>query len=220
MSGAAARPQRADAARNRERVLQAAKAAFSERGLSASVPDIAAAAGVGVATIYRSFPTKRHLIEAAVIDSYAPILATVLKLSSAPGPAFAALSAILVDQVRVAQRDEALKQLFGEVFDLPRVSAMRRQAHDAIDELVARAQAEGDLRPDVTMTDIPILMSGIMNSASSGDPTGAASERHLAIILDGLRADGAHPLPHPPLDRAQHAAAEAQSARALGRRRR
>jgi AcrR family transcriptional regulator len=194
------RTMRADAARNRERVLAAAAAVFAERGVDGSLPQVAARAGVGVATIYRSFPTKVDLIEALLADRFRAFADRVTDALGAGDP-WEALLDVLHATAAAQVTDRVFGQVMSEAFSLPAVRAERERALEALQRLVARAQAAGAMRGDVVAEDVIVLLSGLAASPSALDRRGRSWERQLALAVDGLRAQGAHPLPRPPLSR-------------------
>ena len=196
------KPKRADAARNRERVLDAARAVFAERGTDASVPDIAERAGVGVATIYRSFPTKRDLVVAIVLERFRAMKDFAEAALSADRDPWDAFPTVLISSARMQLQDRAFGQVMAEAFDVAEVRAERDQVLDRIGELMRRAQDAGAMRRDVVAEDLPCLLSGLSGSLSMADRSSDFWQRHIAIVLDGLRADGAHPLPSGAPDRA------------------
>ena len=196
------KPKRADAARNRERVLDAARAVFAERGTDASVPDIAERAGVGVATIYRSFPTKRDLVVAIVLERFRAMKDFAEAALAADRDPWDAFATVLISSARMQLQDRAFGQVMAEAFDVAEVRAERDQVLDRIGELMRRAQDAGAMRRDVVAEDLPCLLSGLSGSLSMADRSSDFWQRHIAIVLDGLRADGAHPLPSGAPDRA------------------
>lgn len=191
------RPLRADAARNRGLLLAAAAEEFAERGLDASVADIARRAGVGKGTVFRHFPTKDDLIAAIVMDRITLLADEGARLSDATD-AGAALLEFLTLAAR--QRQQLDLSVLREA-DKPNPEVVRAQARlfQVIHALVDRARDHGAVRSDVTGTDVVLLMCA-PNEVTRYLP-GAPPDlwrRYLAIIFDGLRPDGAHPLPHPP----------------------
>jgi AcrR family transcriptional regulator len=196
------RPLRADAARNRERVVAAAREAFAEMGTDVSVPQIAERAGVGVATIYRSFPTKRDLVAAIVLESFRAFRDNA-EASLEHEDAWEGFAAMVRRGAALQARDRAFTQVVAEALDVPEVRAERDRVLAIARQLIARAQASGQLRSDVVAEDIPLLLSGLGGSLAMADCSMGLWERHLALMLDGLRAEGAHPLPGPPPTRAK-----------------
>ncbi|RRR95668.1 TetR/AcrR family transcriptional regulator [Glycomyces terrestris] len=190
----ASRPPRADAVRNRRRLLAAAADEFAEYGLDASVADIARRAGVGKGTVFRHFPTKDDLVAAILTDRMDDLhrLGERLLESDDPG---AALHEFLT--AAAAQRQERDLSFLAEAAgSMPEVAAARARMMDAIDRIVARAAEAGAIRADVTGTDVFLLMCA-PNYVAGSVPDAAPDLwcRYLGIILDGLRPEGARPLP-------------------------
>jgi len=194
------RPRRADAARNRERILAAASELFAERGLDASMPELAERAGVGVGTVYRAFPDKEHVLSAVMAERFRWLAAEVEAASAAPDP-WAAFTDVVWKAAALHAKDRAFHQCLPQALDLPDVTEARHRSLDAFRRLIKRAQDAGALRDDVVAEDIPMLLAGVGVSRSTS--RGVSWERHLALVIDGLRAEGAHPLPSKPLSRAQ-----------------
>jgi AcrR family transcriptional regulator len=191
------RPLRADAARNRELLLAAAADEFAERGLDASVADIARRAGVGKGTVFRHFATKDDLIAAIVLDRINALNVVGERLLDAADPGAALLEFLTVAAQQRQQRDLSFLQEAGELnADATRVRAKMFQT---IHTLVDRAREHGTVRADITGTDIILLMCA-PNYVISYVPDASPDlwQRYLAIIFDGLRPEGAHPLPQPP----------------------
>jgi AcrR family transcriptional regulator len=195
-----ARPRRADAERNRARILAAASELFAERGLDASMPDLAERAGVGIGTVYRAFPDKDHLL-GAVMAERLRWLADQVEAAVAADDPWEAFTDVIWKGATLHVKDRAYHQCMRAAIELPEVRVARGRTLDAFQRLIDRAQAEGVMRDDVVAEDIPMLMAGVGLSRAAGP--GAAWERHLAVVIDGLRAQGAHPLPSRPLSRAQ-----------------
>ncbi|MEA2341726.1 MAG: hypothetical protein QOG11_1803, partial [Solirubrobacteraceae bacterium] len=135
----APRTMRADAARNRERVLAAAAAVFGQHGVDGSLPQVAERAGVGVATIYRSFPTKVDLLEAVVTERFRALADRITLAVAAPSP-WEALLDVLHATASAQVSDRVFGQVMGEAFNLPAVHAERERTLDALQQLVERAQ--------------------------------------------------------------------------------
>ncbi|MDH6140322.1 AcrR family transcriptional regulator [Kitasatospora sp. GP30] len=200
MTTSAPRPLRADAARNRDLLLAAAAAEFAEHGIDASIADIARRAGVGKGTVFRHFATKDHLL-AAIVRSRLDVLATLGEsLAGADDPEQALLEFLGVAIEQQQERD--LSFLFAAAQTAlaePEVTRARERMFQAAYALVDRARAAGVLRADVTGPDVVLLMCAPGHVA---EPLRAGSpelwRRYLGIIFDGLRPEGAHPLPQPP----------------------
>ncbi|MEU8687485.1 TetR/AcrR family transcriptional regulator [Streptomyces sp. NPDC048665] len=191
------RPLRADAARNRALLLAAAADEFAEHGLDASVADIARRAGIGKGTVFRHFPTKDDLIAAIVLDRIQALTAIGERLLDSDDPGGALLEFLAAAAHRRQQRDLSFLQEAGDT--RPEVGHARTAMFQTIDTLVDRARADGAIRPDVTGTDVTLLMCA-PNYVTSSVPDASPDlwQRYLAIIFDGLRPEGAHPLPQPP----------------------
>jgi AcrR family transcriptional regulator len=181
-------PKRADAVRNRERVVAAAAAVFAERGIEAGVPDIAARAGVGKATVYRSFPTKEHLVAAVVTEKLADLERRARARLDHPDP-WQALVGLVVEHAGRHCVDRSLSSALqaGVAADL--LAGPRASMWTAIDALMDRAKAQGTMRPDVTAADLRVLWLGVSRVLAAdgvGDP--AAWRRYAMLALGALRA--------------------------------
>ncbi|WP_051110476.1 TetR/AcrR family transcriptional regulator [Longispora albida] len=195
-----ARPLRADAARNREALLAAASAEFAAHGADASVADIARRAGIGKGTVFRHFPTKEHLLGAIVLDRLVTISELGEDLLGAGDAGRALLEFLTAACERVQQLDLSfLLAASPAVLAEPAVSAAQERMFGVVGALVARAQEQGAVRADVTGPDVILLMCAPSHAASplqDSDP--GLWRRYLGVLFDGLRPEGAHPLPHPP----------------------
>lgn len=181
------RPLRADAQRNRDRVLEVAKEAFTTEGLAVPMPEIARRAGVGIGTIYRQFPTKEALFEAIVLQSMQTVLERARGLLEAddPGEAFFTFVAYATEE---GARDSALKNaLAGTGYDIEaRTSQAGEELRQIISDLLERAQRAGAVRPDVTVADVFALVTGVL-AATDRHQDKQALRHLLAIVCDGLR---------------------------------
>jgi AcrR family transcriptional regulator len=180
-----AKRQRADARRNRERIVEAARRVFAEKGADAQMDDIARAAGVGVGTVYRHFPHKEALLAelvAAKFRAFGDNAERALEVED-PWEAFAGL---LRANAELCVRDIGVQEALSRTPDVWRLAEPEFKRLDALaNQLVARAQAAGMLRPDFAVAEIPMLMSGLYSTMAV---SGYDWHRHLEIILDGLRA--------------------------------
>jgi len=179
----AERTPRADARRNREKVLKAAQEAFAESGYGVPLDEIAARAGVGPGTVYRHFPTKEALFEAVVTARVADLIddARARFADADPGQAFFGFLGRF-RQESVAKRD------------LPEAIAiagpLQDDLHAALDALLRRAQQAGAVRPEITTLDIVTLLKGLLrtiNDAPPGPASKALADRLLTVVTDGLR---------------------------------
>lgn len=183
------RPLRADAERNRQRILAAAAEEFAERGLSVTLDDIAHRAGVGVGTVYRRFPDKEQLIDALFAQRIDELVA-VADAGLANPDALAGLEHFLERGLELQQTDRGLKELMhNSGLGAKRVAHARSQIAPRVIELVARAQASGQLRDDVVAPDMPLItfmIGSLMDITQDVRPD--VWRRLLTIVLDGLRA--------------------------------
>jgi len=193
------RPLRSDARRNRERLLGAARAVFAERGVDAPLEEIARRAGVSIGTLYNRFPARDSLIEAVFTDRLEKLAALARQALADPDPwhGFAGYLAAL-GQLQAADRG------FNEVAARglpasPAIGELVKAGQADVAEIFRRAQQAGALRADVTIEDLGFVVWGISRTV---EMTASRSpdlwRRHLALLLDGFRAEGAHPLPVPP----------------------
>ena len=180
------RPLRADAARNRARVLEVAYATFAEEGLSVPIDEIARRAGVGAGTVYRHFPTKEALFGAIASDRLQHLVdrAAAFTDTKEPGDAFFAYLDLLVEEGRSDQG--LMDALAGIGFDLAASvpdAVQRFMARRA--DLLTRAQRAGAVRSDIRPADVKALLVGCQAvQRSSHDP--ATARRALAVVRDGL----------------------------------
>jgi AcrR family transcriptional regulator len=187
-AAAGERPRRADARRNRQRVLEVAAAAFTAEGLGVSVHEIARRAGVGTGTVSRHFPTKEALFQAIILDRIerCVTMADTLAETREPGEAFFAYFAFVVEQGAV---DHALADaLVGGGFDIEAAAA--RSRHDvmgALRQLLHAAQRAAVVRADVDTADVKALMTGCL-ARERGHTDRSARQRMIAITCAGLRA--------------------------------
>jgi AcrR family transcriptional regulator len=181
------RRQRWDAARNRRQLLDAAREAFDERGLAADVREIARRAGVGVATVYRHFPTKDDLVQATLGDDLAEWSATTQRAAAAED-AWLGLAAFVEQTLATMARHRAILDGISTSTEAPAAfDACQAHLREALSGLVRRAHRQGTLRPDVSATDIglQILALGrIIQLTADHDPT--AWRKHSGLMLDGL----------------------------------
>lgn len=190
------RPLRSDAARNRGLLLAAAEDEFAQRGLDASVADIARRAGVAKGTVFRHFATKEDLIAAIVGGHISALTAVARRLLHAADPGAALLEFLTMALRERQQRNLTFLQSVSERDSA--VIELRDQLYASISALVDRARAGGAVRADVTATDVILLMcapASVVEHLPSAAPD--SWRRYLAIIFDGLSPQGARPLPCP-----------------------
>jgi AcrR family transcriptional regulator len=182
------RALRADARRNRAKVLEAARGEFANGGLDAQMDEIARRAGVGVGTVYRHFPNKVVLLQ-ALADERFQGLADAARAGLTADDAWEGFVEFMTYSARTMAEDRSLAEAMGQHPGLCESAAERSQLRGLTDQLVARAQSDGRLRADVGPDDIPALVCGIGRAvdAKSGEPT-MPWDRYLRIILAGLGA--------------------------------
>ena len=210
----ASRPLRRDAERNRQLILDTAKAVFAQRGLEASLDEVAHEAGLGVGTVYRRFPNRDALIDALFADMLASIERIVAESMALPR-AWDGLVHFMTAMLESQGRDKALRDLmlsrqkYLELCDVDKEEVVRDTVEPALFEMIDRAKIEGDLRPDVVATDVGVLLISAVGVVDFTAPADAEVwRRHLAVMLDGLRARAAgdtfalapEPLDHDQLD--------------------
>jgi AcrR family transcriptional regulator len=177
------RPKRADARRNYDKLVAAARATFAEDGTSAPLEDIAQRAGVGIGTLYRNFPTRQALLEAVYVDEVEAIARAADDLSELPP--WEALSRWFHQYVGFAATKRALNEaLLDAAPDSNVLGACRTALAGAGTSLVERAQRAGVVREDTSFVDIARLIGGIAMVPTT-DP--GQKERLVDLALDGLR---------------------------------
>lgn len=179
---------RRDAERNRQRVLTAARELFAEKGLEATLNDVARHANVGVGTVYRRFATKEELIEAIFVDGMDQLTAlgeTALQQEDS----WQGFAWYVESMCEITATDRGLREIaFSKVYGGDRVKACQERLVPVLTELVERAQGDGYLRPEVSSTDMPLfgLLSGTVSEfAGNVDPD--LWRRYVAILLEGMR---------------------------------
>ena len=182
------RALRADAQRNLTRILAAAREVFAEEGSEASIADVAERAGVGTATIFRRFPTKEDLL-AAVVEQRVEEIAEVARDALKSRDAWKGLRRLMTWGIESYLHDRCYCESTGTaVFDKPRLHELEEEIGTAIEELLARAKKAGQMRRDVTATDISMLFYAVAQAALKLEPAErGAWHRYLDIVLDGLR---------------------------------
>ncbi|MGA5205013.1 TetR/AcrR family transcriptional regulator [Streptomyces variegatus] len=184
------RPMRADARRNYERLLAVAVEAFAEHGEGASLDDIAKRAGVGSGTLYRHFPTRQALLEAAYLDRVEAIAARADELAAELPPG-EALGEWLYELGAGLTRMRGLKALLGPaVTDSGSLvnTACGDSVKAAAGRLVRAAQEEGTLRRDVEPVDVLRLAHGVATASELADGEGRHIRRYLTLLMEGLAA--------------------------------
>ncbi|MFI6447659.1 TetR/AcrR family transcriptional regulator [Kitasatospora sp. NPDC050543] len=181
----AGRRPRADAERNRDRVLTAARALFEERGDEVQMPEVARAAGVGIGTVYRHFPTRRALIEATAEHRFAAILEFARTESRRDPGSGQGLARYLRHVGQVLAEDKGLSaSVVATMGSSAPQGELLAQLQEAVEALIAQDRAAGTLRPDVSVADVYMIVGGLSNiiRTASGD-----WRRFVELTFTGLR---------------------------------
>jgi AcrR family transcriptional regulator len=189
---------RADARRNRDAVLVAARKEFGKCGLECQIEDIARSAGVGVGTVYRHFKTKDELLAALVTDRFAR-LAQRAKEALAEGDPWQAFCDVVRFAAGLQVRDRGLSEFLASQPQLAEREARESGLAGTMGDLMSAAKAAGGMREDAVVEDVPTLICGL-GAVMAGGPESISRlnwERFVEIMLDGLRAPGANTLPPP-----------------------
>lgn len=180
----AERPKRADARRNYDKLVTAAREVFGEQGSDATLEEISRRAGVGIGTLYRHFPARENLVEAAYLDGVEEICAAVAK-HDGEDP-WEALRGWLLEMVGFAATKRVLADEMFAYLDrgAPVFKSCSGAIYDAAEPLLKRAQEAGEVREDVDISDVTKMVSGIAGLRTVERPD---VERLVSIALDGLR---------------------------------
>jgi AcrR family transcriptional regulator len=184
----APRSLRADAVKNRQRILEAAEATFASDGLATPVDTVAERAGVGVGTLYRHFPTKEALFEAIVMTRLDQLLAEAAAAAAADDPIDALFTFLRHFAREAAAKHDLFDAMGAAGFDIKSqcaesVEEMKR----AVDRLIERATASGAIRNDVNAEEVIGLLVGACQAARQSCLSEAATERMIDIVCDGIR---------------------------------
>lgn len=195
------RPLRADAERNRARILRAAREVFAERGLDAALEDVARQAGVGIGTLYRRFPSREDLVE-ALFAARVDELVVLAEAATGEPDGWEALVGFVTRSLELQVEDRGLREvMLHSRWGQDRVSRLRDRVAPLVQRLVDRARGEGRLREDFSSTDVLFLVRMITAVADYAWP--AAPDlwrRYLGLVLDGLppARDRTSPVPPSP----------------------
>ncbi|MEW9527566.1 TetR/AcrR family transcriptional regulator [Microbispora sp. NPDC049125] len=174
------RPQRADARRNFDALLEAAREAFAQHGTEASLEDIARRAGVGIGTLYRNFPTRQDLFESVYVGEVEELCRAAEDVAGLPP--WEALAAWLRRFVTYAATKRAVYEALNRDSEMFR--SCRVAMYAAGEPLLARAKEAGEVRPDIGFDDVLRMINAISAAAFADD---AQRERVLEMALDGVR---------------------------------
>ncbi|TQK52261.1 TetR family transcriptional regulator [Streptomyces sp. SLBN-118] len=186
-----ARPMRADARRNYERLLTEARAVFAEYGTDASLEEIARRSGVGIGTLYRHFPNRHAMMSAVFQEALASLVQRSGELASAERPCGA-----LVDWLRALithageYRGLARALMSASHDETSALSACSVPLREAGERLLLRAQESGAVRPDVSIGDLMQLTNAIALAAEEEPGDTELADRLLTLTLRGLKAEG------------------------------
>jgi AcrR family transcriptional regulator len=192
--------QRADARRNRELVIEAARERFGKCGLDCQIEDVARTAGVGVGTVYRHFPNKEALLDALIDDRFERIAEKAEESLTRDDP-WEAFCDLMRWSAAYQADDRALSELLSQRPASGRRSAAKAGLVETTEKLIRKAQRSGQMRKDVVIEDVPTILCGLGGVVGAHEESMPALnwERFLAIMLDGMRAPGTQKLPKPKL---------------------
>jgi AcrR family transcriptional regulator len=195
----ARRRLRVDAERNRAAVLDAAQQVFAEQGLEAPLEEIALRAGVGIATLYRRFPTRGQLVAAALVDKITQYAGLAKQALAVPDP-WAGFAGFVERICELQAGDRGLSDLLSMALPADEhIEQLRRLANDRVVELIERAKADGRLREDFTGEDLLLLLiahAAVVHVTRQDAP--GAGRRFVALTLDAFQRQGRPSLPAPP----------------------
>ncbi|MWA00250.1 TetR family transcriptional regulator [Actinomadura sp. LD22] len=197
---AKSRAPRADAARNRDKLLASAAAVFGERGLDAPLEEVARRAGVSIGTLYNHFPARADLFD-AIFPARLSALDRLAETALADADPWSGFVAFVEGLVALQAADRGLNDVLARRF--PAASGLAEACHRGfahLDRIVERAKEAGRLRSDFETQDImPLMWATSQIIRECGDAAPGIWRRFLGFVLDGLRADAARPLPVPAL---------------------
>jgi AcrR family transcriptional regulator len=196
----AGRALRSDARFNRERILTAAATTMALEGRSVPLAKIAAAAGVGVGTLYRGFPDRAALLQAMEHRAYDLLIELLERIEAARVTGAAAVETFLVDSLEIA--DRLVLPLHGAppLLDDSAVAA-RLRINESLESFLAAGRADGSVRGDVNATDVIICSALTTQPLPHGPIWSVTARRHIALFVAGMRAVGASALPGPAVER-------------------
>ncbi|WP_344980361.1 TetR/AcrR family transcriptional regulator [Streptosporangium fragile] len=184
------RPLRADARRNRERILAAAEAVFAEKGATASTDEVAARAGVAIGTVFKHFPTKQALLQ-AIMKGLLARLTRELEALAADGAPAEGLFAFIARMVEQAAQKRTVVGLLAEAGVGLQLGDSVQMLREGIGNLLLRAQDAGVVREDVRLDEVVALLVGVCQGALHAGWDPDLQRRTLAIVFDGLRTSEA-----------------------------
>ena len=186
---AASRPLRKDAARNRVLLIQAAREVFAERGLEASLDDVARHAGLGVGTAYRHFANKHELAQAIFTEAIDRIIELADSATTAEDP-WQGIVAFLAGAAEAQTADRGLRELLMGQHDPAQLERVNDRLREPLEIMVERAKQAQAVRPDIAATDLGVVVMMLCTVADvTGDVQPDLWRRYLPLLLDGLRGD-------------------------------
>jgi AcrR family transcriptional regulator len=211
------RALRADAERNRRRILDAARQVFADEGLGVGVDAVARTAGVGVGTLYRRFPTKHDLLAAVIEDGVCRLAEEVEQVESIEDPWQAFESTVRAFAETIARDRGFYEVIHGTPEFIPIARESKLRLMDLVQSVLTRAQEAGLVRKDIVADDIAVL-----SQVAARMPRWRVEAqpelwtRYLALALDGMRPEAATELPHGPPIRPLDAPKAARGRRSAG----
>ncbi|WP_432187494.1 TetR/AcrR family transcriptional regulator [Streptomyces sp. Tue6028] len=206
-ASATTQPLRSDAERNRARIIAAARTVFGRDGLGASMASVAREAGVGIATMFRRFPSKEELVAAVFADRMDAYVQATAEALADPEP-WRGFTGYIETVCAMQAADRGFADVL--TMSLPGAEALeacRAEAYQRFLELIARAKDSGDLREDFTSRDLVLLLmanAGVLSA--TGDDAPDAWRRLVAWMIQSFRAPARGALPDPPEDAALYQA--------------
>jgi AcrR family transcriptional regulator len=183
-----ARPRRADAVKNRQRILDAAAEVFATKGVSVPIDLVAARAGVGVGTLYRHFPNKEALFEAIVLTKVDDLVTEAHAAASAEDPVGALFAFVRRFAAKAAMKHDLFDALGSAGIDIKsRCGTSIEELESGIDRLLSRAAATGTVRDDVQAHEIVGLVVGMCDAAKRLGGDGDSVQRLIDVVCEGLR---------------------------------
>ena len=191
---------RRDAQRNREALLAAARAHFAANGIDAPLDQVARDAGLAIGTLYRHFPTRLDLIQALFAGKLRSWLEAAER-AAALDDGWAGFVLFTEAMCQLQADDQGFNDLVSmRLPEAAGLAAAQDRIGDIAARIIGRAQQQGSLRPDLTTEDLAfVIWSQSRINQATRDVAPRAWRRHLYLMLDGFRAESAHPLPEPPL---------------------
>ncbi|WP_327308859.1 helix-turn-helix domain-containing protein [Streptomyces sp. NBC_01298] len=189
------KPLRADAVRNIEKIVRAARDVYAELGPDVPLDEVARRAGVGIATLYRRFPDKGALLRAVIDQQFTQdVLPAIDRALTDEDPRRGLASVLEAALASAADEHHVLTAARNAGVLSPEVSA---RFFDALDPLVTRGQRAGVIRGDLVPDDLKRIMSMLVSVLWTMDPAEEGWRRYVALVMDGLSPAAATPLPHP-----------------------